>query len=92
MIILFFRWLENTSCQSGELAHKILLKALAGNLNNFIIFIQFLRYWERYEQLSRAGPEAADSGKAAESDSDDEEVRKNDRASEEAMDACEPST
>jgi hypothetical protein len=27
VIIIFFGWLENTSCQSGELAHKIRLKA-----------------------------------------------------------------
>ena len=42
VIIMFFGWLENKSCQSGELAHKILLKAWAGNLNNDNVFIQFL--------------------------------------------------
>ena len=92
VIIMFFGWLENTSCQSGELAHKILLKALAGNLNNYNVFIQFLRYWERYEQLSRAGREAADAGEADGSDSDDDKVRKEDRAREEAMHACELGT
>jgi hypothetical protein len=33
ILIMFFGWIETTSCQSGELANKILLKALAGNLN-----------------------------------------------------------
>ena len=92
VIIMFFGWLENTSCQSGELAHKILLKALAGNLNNYNVFIQFLRYWERYEQLCRAGREAADADEATEADSGDEEVRTEDRAREEAMHACELGT
>ena len=80
VIIMFYGWLENTSCQSGELAHKILLKVLAGNLNIYNIFIQFLRYWERHEQLSRTAREAAGAGEADESDSNDEEVRKEDRA------------
>ncbi len=92
VIIMFYGWLENTSCQSGELAHKLLLKVLAGNLNNYNIFIQFLRYWERHKQLSRAACEAAGAGEADESDSNDEEIRKQDRASEDAMHACELGT
>ncbi len=51
--------LETTSCQSGEFAQEILLKSLAGNINNYNVFIQFLRYWERFEQLARAGRVAA---------------------------------
>ncbi len=89
---MFYGWLENTSCQSGELAHKILLKFLAGNLNNYNIFIQFLRYWERHEQLSRAARDAAGAGEADESDSNDEEVCEEDRAREDAMHACELGT
>ena len=42
ILIMFFGWIETTSCQSGELAHKVLVKALAGNMNNSIFFIQFL--------------------------------------------------
>ncbi len=38
--------------------------------------------------MSRAGREAADAGEADESDSDDEEVRTEDRAREEAMRAA----
>ncbi len=59
--IMFFGWIETTSCQSGELAHKILLKALAGNLNNSNFFIQFLRYRERIEQLLRAERENSEA-------------------------------
>ncbi len=92
VIIMFFGWLENTSCQSGELAHKLLLKALADNLNNYNVFIQFLRYWERYKQLSRAGREAAGAGEVDKYDSDDEKVRTEDRAREEAMHAFELDT
>jgi hypothetical protein len=52
--ITVFGWIETTSCQSGELAHKLLLKALAENLDNSNIFMQFLQCWERIEQLMRA--------------------------------------
>jgi hypothetical protein len=55
VIIMFFRWLKNTSCQSGKLAHKILLKASAGNLDNYNVFKPFLSDWERYEQLVCVG-------------------------------------
>jgi hypothetical protein len=54
MAILFFGWIETSSFQSGELAQKYLLKALAENLNNSNYFSQFPIYWERIEQLMRA--------------------------------------
>ncbi len=38
ILFMFFGWIETTSCQSGESAHKILLKTLAGNLNTSNIF------------------------------------------------------
>ena len=96
---MFFGLLQNTSCQEGELAHKILLTSL-GNLNNYHVFTQFLRYRERYEQLVRAGHEARD-GEAAGANVDDEEERgqeqeipgsKEDCAREEAMHSCELGT
>ena len=99
ILIMFFGWIETTSCQSGELAHKILLKALAGNLNNSNFFIQFLRYWERIEQLLRAereNSEAVGKGVDAGADSDNEVVNVDEssgtneaQSRTEAMHACE---
>ena len=48
--IMFFGWIETTSCQLEELAQKYLLTTLAENLNNSNYFCQFLVYWERIEQ------------------------------------------
>ena len=92
VIIMFFGWLENTSCQSGELAHKILLKALAGNVNNYNVFIQFLRYWERYEQLVRAERENDEAGGADAHDAEEMSCAPEDSARAEAMHACELGT
>ena len=94
VIIMFFGWLENTSCQSGELAHKILLKALAGNLNNYNVFIQFLRYWERYEQLVRSERENDEAGGDDAHDQEESEMPRatEDLARAEAMHACELGT
>ena len=83
-----------SDCQSGELAQKILLKSLAGNLNNYNVFIQFLRYWERYEQLVRSERE---NDEAAGADPHDQEESEMPRATEdlaraEAMHACELGT
>ena len=91
---MFFGWLENTSCQSGELAHKMLLKALAGNLNNYNVFIQFLRYWERYEQLVRSEREADEAGGDDAHDQEESEMPRatEDLARAEAMHACELGT
>ena len=99
ILILFFGWIETTSCQSGELAHKILLKALEGNLNNSNIFIQFLKYWERIEQINRAereNLEAVGESVAADVNSDNEGVNvdessgtKEARSRSEAMHGCE---
>jgi hypothetical protein len=72
---LFFGWIETTSSQSGELAQKYLLKALAGNLNNSNYFSQFLVYWERIEQLMRAERENAEAlgeRHGVDADADDE--------------------
>jgi hypothetical protein len=97
--IMFFGWIETTSCQSGELAHKLLLKALAENLNNSNVFLQFLRYWERIEQLMRAQrehSEAVGESVGADVDPDNEDVNvedsrgtKDDRTRSEAMHGCE---
>ena len=89
---MFFGWLENTSCQSGELAHKILLKALAGNVNNYNVFIQFLRYWERYEQLVRAERENDEARGADAHDAEEMRCAPEDNARAEAMHACELGT
>ena len=95
ILIMFFGWIETTSCQSGELAHKILLKALAGNLNNSNIFIQFLKYWERIEQLGRAERENSEAvGAGVDSDNEVAHVEERsgteeDRSRSEAMHGCE---
>ena len=52
--IIFWGWIETTPCQSGERGCKALLKCFAGIHNNRQVFRQFLSYWERAEQLSRA--------------------------------------
>ena len=54
LCIILWGWIENTSGQSGEGAHRELLKALAGCVNNKEVFMQFLRFWEILEQLARA--------------------------------------
>ena len=51
--IMFFGWIETTSCQLEELAQKYFLTTLAENLNNINYFCQFLVYWERIEQSMR---------------------------------------
>ena len=51
--IIFWGWIETTSCQSGERGHKELLKCLARIHNNREVFQQFLSYWESAEQLAR---------------------------------------
>jgi len=56
--IILFGWVENFSGQAGERAHRELLKSLAGCVNNHEVFLQYLRYWERVEQLARARREA----------------------------------
>ncbi len=93
---MFFGWIKKTSCQSGELAHKILLKALAGTLNNINVFFQFLKYWERIEQLLRAERENSEADESVDVDSDNEGVNVNEssgtkeaRSRSEAMHACE---
>jgi hypothetical protein len=50
--IILFGWIENFSGQAGERAHGEVLKALAGCINNQHVFKQYLRFWERVEQLS----------------------------------------
>jgi hypothetical protein len=98
IMLMFFCWIKTTSCRSGELAHKLLLKALAGNLNNYNVFIQFLRYWERIEQLARAGREHAEAvSERRGADHDDEEPEDcraagDETVRSEAMYACELGT
>ena len=90
--ILFFGWIESTSCQSGELAQKILLKSLGENLNNSNYFTQFLGYWERIEQLMRAERENSEAvGVDADSDEEAEnaEGTQDPRSRSEAMHGCE---
>ena len=61
--IILCGWIEITSGQSGEGAHRELLKTLAGCVNNKEVFMQFLRFWERLEQWARAQlEEESDSG------------------------------
>ena len=71
LCIILWGWIENTSGQSGEGAHRELLKALAGCVNNKEVFMQFLRFWERLEQLARAQLEdESDSDSDADSDAE----------------------
>jgi hypothetical protein len=61
----------------GRVSAQNSSKALAGNLNNSNLFIQFLRYWEQIEQLLRAeheNTEAVGKGVDAGADSDNEVV------------------
>ena len=81
--IILLGWIENFSGQQGERGHKELLKSLAGCINNHDVFKQYLRFWERAEQLSRARREASDS------DSCPDSGARSDRARDEAMHACE---
>ena len=78
--IIFWGWIETTSCQSGERGHKELLKCLAGIHNNRQVFRQFLSYWERAEQLSRA-----------QNDFEEDEINQvcEEETREEAMHSCE---
>lgn len=62
--IMLLGWIENFCGQSGERAHGELLKSLAGCINNQDVFMQYLRFWERAEQLSRAERQARASGDA----------------------------
>ncbi len=74
---MFFGWIKSTSCQSKELASKTLLKRLAENLNNSNIFMQFLLYWERIEQLMRVQrehSEAVGESVGADENSDEEDA------------------
>jgi len=82
--IILWGWIETTSGQSGECAHRELLKALAGCVNNKEVFMQFLKFWERFEQLTRADLE---KGSDSEADSDAEEQQQAD--SSDSMNACE---
>ncbi len=84
--------LETTSCQSGEFAKKILLKSLAGNIDNCNVFIQFLLYWERIEQLARAGCVAACDDEDAVEQGEELPGSTDDSARDEAMHACELGT
>ena len=84
--IILWGWLENASCQSGERAHKELLKRLAGIQNNREVFRQFLSYWERFERLSRA--QNQDNHDVAELESNEFEVSE-EEAREESMHSCE---
>jgi hypothetical protein len=96
---MFFGWIETTSCQSGEFAQKYLLKALSENLNNSNYFSQFLGYWERIENLSRAereNSEAVGERNGVDADSDDEAENAEDnggaqdaRSRSDAMHGCE---
>ncbi len=92
MFIMFSGWLETTSCKSGELAQTNLLKSLAGNINNYNVFIQFLRYWERFEQLARAGRVAAGDDVDDEGQGEELPGSSDDRARDEAMHAFELGT
>ena len=90
--IMLFGWIENFSGQHGERSHRELLKSLAHCINNQQVFMQYLRFWERVEQLSRARREAkqASDSESDESDleADDARAKKN-ADKEEAMHACE---
>ena len=86
LYIMLWGWIENTSGQSGESAHRELLKALQGCVNNKEVFMQFLRFWERLEQLARARLEDRNSaGSESESDADGEHRTE----TAEVMTACE---
>jgi len=86
--IILFGWVENFSGQAGERAHRELLKSLAECVNNHEVFLQYLRYWERVEQLARARREGPEGNQESDKDSDSEPTSKGaDR--EEAMHACE---
>ena len=85
--IILFGWVENFSGQAGERAHRELLKSLAECVNNHEVFLQYLRYWERVEQLARARREG---NQESDSDMDSNSaptLKGADR--EEAMHACE---
>jgi len=88
-------WIENFSGQAGERAHRELLKSLAQCVNNHEVFMQYLRYWERVEQLGRARREAqADGSRDSESksgtdNSSDSGPEDRGSAPEDAMHACE---
>jgi len=84
LYIILWGWIENTSGQSGESAHRELLKALQGCVNNKEVFMQFLRFWERLEQLARARLEERDDSES-ECDADGEPRP----AKAEVMTACE---
>ena len=95
--IILLGWIENFSGQQGEWVHKELLKSLAGCINNHDVFKQYLRFWERAEQLSRARREASlglgrgsgDSEGSSDSDSCPDSGARSDYARDEATHACE---
>ena len=66
---MLWGWIENTSCQLGDLVHKELLKCFARINNNRQVLLQFLSYWERAEQLLRG-----QNKKDFEEEVDDQEV------------------
>lgn len=84
--IILWGWIETTSGQSGEGAHRELLKALAGCVNNKQVFMQFLRFWERLEQLARSQLEVPSD---AESDSDADARQQDDTSSSQPVTVCE---
>ena len=85
-IILWGR-IETTSGQSGEGAHRELLKALAGCVNNKEVFMQFLLFWERLEQLARAQLEdESDSG--SDSEAEAQPQRRTEKSESESTTVC----
>ena len=88
--IMFLGWIEIFSGASGERGHGELLKVLAGCVNNREVYAQYLSYWERVEQLSRARREHDESDTDSSSSVQTESsIGASKQTEEESMHACE---